>query len=83
MLSNVGIFTGRKRTVTGVGSVLSKNRMENTAEARVEALDLQIRQLQEQLNEVVAVDPSRFEERVVKPAKTDVSIIRFDIVWVY
>ena len=79
----MGIFTGRKRSVTGVGTVLSKNRMENTADARVEALDLQIRQLQEQLNEVVAVDPSRFEERVVKPAKTDVSIIRFDIVWVY
>ncbi|HVD77474.1 MAG TPA: helicase HerA-like domain-containing protein, partial [Vicinamibacteria bacterium] len=35
ILSNIGLVTGRKRTITGAGSVLTKNRMENTAESRV------------------------------------------------
>ena len=83
ILSNIGIFSGRKRTVTGIGSVLSKNRMENAAEAKAETIEAQIQQLQSQLNEVEAVDPARFEQRVIKPAKTDVSIIRYDIAWVY
>jgi hypothetical protein len=83
ILSNIGLFGGRKRTVTGLGGVLSKNRMENAAEAKVETLDAQIRELQAELAEVQAVDPARFERRTVKPAKTDVSIIRYDIVWVF
>ena len=57
--------------------------MENTAEAKVETIDGQIAALQAQLDEVQSVDPSRFEQRTIKPAKTDVSIIRYDIVWVY
>ena len=36
VLSNIGLLAGRKRTVSGVSSVLSKNRMEDTAEARVD-----------------------------------------------
>ena len=83
ILSNIGLFTGRKRTVTGLGTVLSKNRMENTAEARVETIEMQIERVQGELRDVEAVDPSRFEERTVKPAKTDVTLIRADIVWVY
>jgi hypothetical protein len=83
ILSNIGIFTGRKRTVSGVGTILSKNRMENTAEARVETMDKQIQDLQSELQELQTVDPSRFEQRNVKPAKTDVSLVRYDIAWVY
>lgn len=83
ILSNIGLFTGRRRTVTGIGSVLSKNRMENAAEAKVETIDMQIARLQGELQELQAVDPTRFEERTVKPAKTDVSLIRYDLVWVY
>jgi hypothetical protein len=83
ILANARIFTGRKRTVTGLGGVLSKNRMENTAEARAAALDAQIERLEAELQESSIVDPSRFEQRTVKPAKTDVSLIRYDVVWVY
>ncbi|MGE5052125.1 MAG: hypothetical protein ACM3KI_11570 [Bacillota bacterium] len=66
-----------------MGGVLTKNRMENTAEQRRASLEAQLQDLQQQLAEVSAPDPSRFERRVIKPAKTDVSIIRYDIAWVY
>ncbi len=83
ILSNISIFSGKKRSVTGLGGVLSKSRMESTAGQRAGALEAEIAQLEEDLSELSAVDPSRFERRVVKPAKTDVSIIKFDIIWAY
>ncbi len=83
ILGNIGIFSGRRKRVTGIGSVLSKSRMESTAEQRADALEAEINDLKSQLGEIQTVDPGRFEQRMVKPAATDVSIIRFDIVWVY
>jgi hypothetical protein len=83
IVSNVGIFTGSKRRVTGAGTVLTKNRMENTSEARVDQLEAEIKALQEQIAAVSDIDPSRFEQRLVKPAKTDVALIRYDLLWVY
>jgi Helicase HerA, central domain len=83
ILGNIGLFSGRKKRVTGVSTVLSKNRMENTAEARVEDIEQDIAALEQDLAALSVVDPSRFERRTVKPAKTDVSIIRFDVLWVY
>lgn len=82
-LSNVSIFTGKKRTVSGAGSVLTKNRMENTAEARVEKLEAEIRQLETEMEDMATVDPARFEERLVKPASTNVALIRYEIVWAF
>ena len=83
ILSNIGLFTGRKRTISGASSVLTKNRLENTAEARVDALKAEIADLESQLASASAVDPARFEEKKVVPARTDVSILRYDVVWVY
>jgi hypothetical protein len=82
ILSNLSIFTGRKRSVTGVGGVLSKQRMESTARNRVERLEAEASEMEEQLAELSTIDPSRFETRSVKPAKTDVAVIRYDILWV-
>jgi hypothetical protein len=83
ILSNITIITGRKRTVTGAGSVLTKNRMENTSEARADQLEAEVKSLEEQISALSLVDPSRFEQRLVKPAKTDVALIRYDLLWVY
>lgn len=85
ILGNLNLFTGKSKRIrkTGMGSVLTKNRMENTAERRREALEAQVRELQQQVAEMAAPDPSRFERRRIKPARTDVSIVRYDIVWVY
>jgi Helicase HerA, central domain len=82
ILSNIGLLSGRKRTVTGVGGVLSKQRMESNARNRVERLEAEVAELEQQLAEVSEVDATRFETRSVKPAKTDVAVIRYDILWV-
>ncbi len=83
ILSNIGLFMGRKRTVSGAGTVLTKNRLENTAEARVEALRAEIADLEGQLAAQASVDPGRFEEKTVVPSTGDVSLLRYDVVWVY
>jgi hypothetical protein len=81
ILSNIGLLTGRKRRISGTGSVLTKNRLENTAEARVEALRAEITELEAELQEVTAVDPERFLEERVVPARGDVKLLRLDVLW--
>jgi hypothetical protein len=81
ILSNISIFTGRKRSVTGVGGVLSKQRMESTTRNRIESLQAEVAQLESDLESLTSVDPLRFETRTVKPARTDISVIRYDILW--
>ncbi len=83
VLSNIGLLTGRKRTVSGVGSVLSKNRMEGTAEARLEALRSEVAELERQLAEATLVDPARFVEESIAPVRGGVGLLRYDLVWVY
>lgn len=83
ILSNLGLLTGRKRTISGAGTVLSKNRMENTAEARVEALKAEIADLQGELETLASVDTARFQEKLVVPSKGDLKILRYDVLWVY
>ena len=83
ILSNIGLFTGRKRSVSGASTVLTKNRMENNAEARVEGLKAEIGDLESQLQAVSAVDPGRFEAKELIPARADVTILRYDILWVH
>ena len=83
ILSNIGLFTGRKRSVSGASTVLTKNRMENNAEARVEGLKAEIGDLESQLQAVSAVDPGRFEAKELMPARADVTILRYDMLWVH
>jgi len=74
------------KAATGVqkaGSVLSKNRMETNAEARVEQLQQEITALEAELQALAAVDPKRFEERTLTPARGGVKILRYDVVWVW
>jgi hypothetical protein len=82
ILSNMSILTGRKRSVTGVGGVLSKQRMESTARSTSEKLQAEIADLEQQLSELVDVDPLRFETRPIKPARNDVAVLRYDILWI-
>jgi hypothetical protein len=82
VLSNVGLLTGRKRTISGAGSVVSKNRMEGTAEARVDALKAEIAALEEELAAHSSVDPARLSSTTVVPTRTQVKLLRYGIVWV-
>jgi hypothetical protein len=83
VLQNIGLLTGRKRTVSGVGSVLSKNRMEGTAEARLEALRAEVAELERQQAELAEVDPARLVEETVAPVRGGVELLRYELVWVY
>ncbi len=83
VLKNVGLFMGRKRTISGVETALSKNRMEGNAEARVEALQTELAELEAELQALTSVDPERFEERDLVPSRTDVKVLRYDVLWVY
>jgi hypothetical protein len=76
------ILTGKKRSVTGIGGVLSKQRMESTARSNSERMQAEIGDLERQIEELEDVDPLRFEPRVVKPARNDVTILRYDILWI-
>ena len=66
-----------------MGSVLSKNRMEGTAEARLEALRAEAAELERQLAEATVVDPARFVAEALAPVRGGVGLLRYDLVWVY
>jgi hypothetical protein len=83
VLSNIGLLTGRRRSVSGVGSVLSKNRMEGTAEARLEALRADVAELERRLAETIAVDPARLVEESLAPVRGGVGLLRYDLIWVH
>lgn len=86
-----GLLGGRKgsgvsRTMGGLSkasSVLSKNRMEGAAEMRVESLREELAALEARLLEATEVDAERFEERPLVPRKSDVKLLRYDVVWIY
>jgi uncharacterized protein DUF87 len=83
VLNNIGLIFGKKRTVTGVSSVLTKNRMEDNAEARLEALRAEVAALEAQLAQASEVDPARFEEQSMAPVRGGVTLLREDLVWIY
>jgi hypothetical protein len=83
VLNNIGLIFGKKRSVTGVSSVLTKNRMEDNAEARLEQLRADVAALESQLAQATEVDPARFEELNVAPVRGGVTLLREDLVWVY
>ncbi len=83
ILANVGLLGGRKRTISGAGTVLTKNRMENTAESRVEALKAEVGELERKVAEMRGVDPGRLVQSTLVPSRTQVKLLRYDLLWVY
>ena len=79
----MGILTVRKRRVSGVGGALSKQRMESTARSQGERLEAEIAKIEQDLADLQAVDPARFEARLVKPTRADLALISYAILWVY
>lgn len=72
-----------KRTISGAGTVLTKSRLEETAEARVEVLRAEVAQLEKEVAAHATIDPERFAEQELVPAKTGVKRLRHDLLWVY
>jgi hypothetical protein len=74
---------GRGRGLSGASTVLSKNRMENAAEARVAGLRQEIAILEKDIAALTTVNPARFEPRTIVPSKTQVKVLRSALLWVY
>ena len=85
ILSNISLLTGRRRRIdlSGASSALSRNRMENTMEAKVEGLKAEVADLDQKVTALMVVDSARFEEKTLEPSRSDVSILRYDVVWIY
>ena len=74
---------GRRRSASGVDAVLTKDRLEDKAEARLAAARGQVAELEQQLNDIVEIDPRRLQEETLSPARGGVKVLRQDLVWVY
>jgi DNA helicase HerA-like ATPase len=72
-----------RKGASAMSGVSSKNRMEDNAETRVEALKEEVAGIAEEIANAADVDPSRFEQKTVAPTKTATKLLRYDIVWVY
>ncbi|HEY3350103.1 MAG TPA: helicase HerA-like domain-containing protein [Thermoanaerobaculia bacterium] len=79
-LDVLGGLLGKRRTlrVNKVGSVLSKKRMEGTAEAKVEGLKAEIDELEAKL---APPDASRFQKVEVVPAASSVDVLSIGVAW--
>lgn len=75
-----GLFGKRKSLKVGkVGSVLTKKRMEDAAESKIETLKAELAELEAK---VAAPDPARFEKVDVIPTKTGVDLLGVGVAWV-
>ncbi|MCG6920188.1 MAG: DUF853 family protein [Acidobacteria bacterium] len=74
---------GRRRSASGVDSVLTKNRLEDKAEARLEAIRAEVADLERELAEIVDVDSQSLEEKTLHPTRGGVKVLRYDLAWVY
>jgi hypothetical protein len=80
-LDVLGGLLGKRKTirVSRVGSVLTKKRMEGTAEAKVEALRAEVAELEAK---VAPPDASRFERVEVVPAASSVDVLSIGVAWI-
>lgn len=80
-LDVLGGFLGKRKTlrVGKVGSVLTKTRMEGTAESKVEGLRAEVAALEAKL---APPDATRFEKVNVVPAAAHVDVLSIGIAWV-
>ncbi len=76
-------FNRKRLGTTPIERALSKNRMEDNAEARVESLKQEIAGMEAEIASASEIDPARFEEKTLVPTKTSTKLLRHDIVWVY
>lgn len=75
-----GLFGKRRSLKVGkVGSVLTKKRMEDAAETKIETLKAELAELEAK---VAAPDPARFEKVEVIPTKTGVDLLGVGVAWV-
>jgi uncharacterized protein DUF87 len=77
----LGLFLGTKRSLRGVGGALSKQRMEEQAQSKVELLQQEVASLEAALREATAVNPERFHRERVVPGPRDWSLLRVAVAY--
>lgn len=72
----LGLFGGRRSTLSAASRAVSSHRMQGGAEAKLEDLQVEVQQLEAQLAGMKDVDGRRFTEQLVVPRASDVQILR-------
>jgi len=72
----MGLFGGRRSTLSAASRAMSSQRMQGGAEAKLEDVQLEVQQLEAELAGKKEIDPARFTEQVVVPRASDVQILR-------
>lgn len=72
----LGLFGGRRSTMSAASRAVSSHRAQGGAEAKLEDLQVEVQQLEAQLANLKSVDARRFTEQVVVPRPSDVQILR-------
>ncbi len=75
------LFQGRRSSITSASKALSANRMQGTAESRLEALKAKAQQLQSDLDGLTGGGAAQFEQLDASPRATDVKILR--VCWAF
>jgi len=80
-MHTLGLLLGTKRSLRGVGGALSKQRMEDQAQSKVELLQQEVASLEAELREATAVRPERFKRERVVPGPRDWSLLRVAVAY--
>ncbi len=78
----LGLFSGKRSSLSGVGRALTSNRQQGGSEAKLEDLALEIQQLEKTLASQEDVDARRFTEQVCVPRPADVQVLRLAFAWI-
>lgn len=77
----LGLFGGRRSSLTAASRAMSSHRMQGGAEAKLEDLQIELQQLEAQLAGTKDIDPRRFTEQVCVPRSSDVQLLR--VCWAF
>ena len=78
----MGLFAGRRSSVTSVTRVLSSHRQQGGAESKLEDLRLEIAQLTQQVAQLDDVDERRLQEQLCLPRAGDVTILKLALAFI-
>ncbi len=77
----LGLFGGRRSSLSAASRAMSSHRMQGGAEAQLEDLQIEIQQLEAQVAGTKDIDPRRFTEETCVPRSSDVQLLR--ICWAF
>jgi hypothetical protein len=72
----LGFLVGRSRSLSSVGKAMTSQRNEGTAESKVQDLQIEISQLEQDVSNLNEIDVKRFAQNVAVPKPADVQMLR-------